>query len=354
MLATGSASADTGIKGCYTVEVDGYVDTSESLIGISRINEYRQANGQEPIKGDNTYEKEAVTRAAEFSMYYSKNRPSGLPGTSALVGIQTKNETFTAWFNRIDSDQKKILLDARWKTGWVGVFRTRSNTRYIAIHLSESEPKGANTPALYTSSNKKYPITFPMKEKCISWGTTFVDNVAGKELADDTLILKAGQEYYQLITYWNEAGDLRYFDSQYMTSSNPSVIYETEQGVLHTKNPGTSILTIKPAKEAKESASRTIVIRPNKVTGVKLTAKKKAMKISWKKTTGAAGYKVYRSTSKNGKYKLVKVASSKTASYTNKKLKKKKKYYYKVRAYVQSGDRRWYGSYSNTYGKKTK
>lgn len=100
--------------------------------------------------------------------------------------------------------------------------------------------------------------------------------------------------------------------------------------------------------------SKTLVVLPSKVTGVKLTAKKKAMKVAWKKTAGASGYKVYRATSKKGKYKCVKTASSKTTSFTNKKLKKNKKYYYKVCAFVKSGKRTYNGAYSTVVMKKAK
>ena len=55
-----------------------------------------------------------------------------------------------------------------------------------------------------------------------------------------------------------------------------------------------------------------------------------AIKISWKKANNAKKYQVWRATSKNGKYKLIKTTTAKT--FTNKKLITGKKYYYKVRA----------------------
>ena len=59
-----------------------------------------------------------------------------------------------------------------------------------------------------------------------------------------------------------------------------------------------------------------------------------------------SGYRIYRSTKKNSGYKYLKQLSSKTASYTNKKLKSGKTYYYKVRAYSDVFGDRYYGSYS--------
>jgi len=82
------------------------------------------------------------------------------------------------------------------------------------------------------------------------------------------------------------------------------------------------------------------VTKPAKVSGVKLAkATKKALKIKWKKTTGATGYYVYVATKKNGKYK--KIATIKGASkvtYTYKGLKSKKTYYFKIVAYRKGTD----------------
>jgi len=55
-----------------------------------------------------------------------------------------------------------------------------------------------------------------------------------------------------------------------------------------------------------------------------------AIKISWKKSTNAKKYEVYRATSKTGKYS--KVVTTKYRTYTNKSLTTGKTYYYKVRA----------------------
>ena len=48
--------------------------------------------------------------------------------------------------------------------------------------------------------------------------------------------------------------------------------------------------------------------------------------INWKKTTGAVGYYIYRSTSANGKFSKIKaVARGNTLKYTDKSVKKNKK-----------------------------
>lgn len=65
-----------------------------------------------------------------------------------------------------------------------------------------------------------------------------------------------------------------------------------------------------------------------------------AIKVTWKKASNAEKYQVYRATSKNGTYKLIKTTTAR--SYINKGLTTGTKYYYKVRAV--NGSRK--GAYS--------
>ena len=83
------------------------------------------------------------------------------------------------------------------------------------------------------------------------------------------------------------------------------------------------------------TGSKTITIKPKTITGVKATsAGYNRVKLSWAKTSGAAGYKIYRSTSKAGTYTLVKtISTNSTTSYTNTELTTGKTYYYRIRGY---------------------
>lgn len=72
-----------------------------------------------------------------------------------------------------------------------------------------------------------------------------------------------------------------------------------------------------------------------KVTGVDAVGYTyNAAKITWSKVSGAEGYAVYRSNSKNGEYKKIANVSAKNElSYTDKGLTCGNRYYYKVAAY---------------------
>ena len=58
------------------------------------------------------------------------------------------------------------------------------------------------------------------------------------------------------------------------------------------------------------------------------------LKISWKKGSGASGYRLYRSTSKKGTYtKIATISSGTTLTYTDSGLTSGKTYYYKIKSY---------------------
>jgi len=86
-----------------------------------------------------------------------------------------------------------------------------------------------------------------------------------------------------------------------------------------------------------------------KVKSFKATAKKKALKLRWKKVSGAAGYQIHISTKKNFKGAKKITVKKKKITYTASKLKSKKKYYVRIRAYKSYKDAN--GKSHKVYGK---
>jgi len=91
----------------------------------------------------------------------------------------------------------------------------------------------------------------------------------------------------------------------------------------------------------------------------KITAKSascNSIELNWNKVDKADGYEIYRATSKNGTYQLVKtIQNGSTLKEKDKKLKFNKKYYYKVRAYKKvNGVIAVTAEFSNAVSAKTK
>lgn len=352
--ASVNAVADSGL---YQVKIAGDICPSAGSRAMDLINQYRDANGKSSIERDNTRELMAITRAGEISVYYNAMRPSGTPGLDCIIGFydKDKGETIDSWFNKLDTIDPKLrkaLLEDQWKSGWVGVFRSEAGYCYVAVDLYPTATQGSTDPKY---SEGEYTLTVHVMDKCLNVKGLLCDKNAN--LYNKNTLTKGATYYYVVMNYnrvAEETMDVNLFYSQATKSSNTKVISATKEGILKAKYPGVAKVTVKPAAGSGLSMSKTLVVLPSKVTGVKLTAKKKAMKVAWKKTVGASGYKVYRATSKKGKYTCVKTASSKTTSFTNKKLKKNKKYYYKVCAFVKSGKKTYNGAYSTVVMKKAK
>lgn len=92
-----------------------------------------------------------------------------------------------------------------------------------------------------------------------------------------------------------------------------------------------------------QSKSNKLTVKPKKAT-LSVKKKGKGARLTWTKVKSVSGYKIYRSTSKNGKKVLVKtIKGNKAFSYTDKSVKKKKTYYYTVKAYVTKGKKQYEG-----------
>ena len=85
-------------------------------------------------------------------------------------------------------------------------------------------------------------------------------------------------------------------------------------------------------------------ILPGKTTSVSATQSTDSIKLTWKKVTGATGYRVYQYNSKTGKYEKIKTLTG--TSYTVKKLKAGTTYKFAVKAYSKAdGETLWASSY---------
>ncbi|MEG0918898.1 MAG: Ig-like domain-containing protein [Anaerovoracaceae bacterium] len=95
---------------------------------------------------------------------------------------------------------------------------------------------------------------------------------------------------------------------------------------------------------------------PTKVRVLKTFAKKNAASLKWSRATNNPdGYRIYKATSKNGKYTPVAwVKNGKAKTYTNKKLKTGKTYYYKVRAFKKINSKLEWGKFSPVKSVKVK
>ena len=129
-------------------------------------------------------------------------------------------------------------------------------------------------------------------------------------------------------------------------------------GSVDTTKEGKYTLTysVVDSDNNKVSKSAVITVIADKIPSTNLSAKLNSynsIKLTWNKVSGINGYEIYRSTSKTGKYSLIKtITSASTTSYTNTKLTTGKTYYYKIRSYKVSNNKNLYGNFSSIVSAK--
>ena len=140
--------------------------------------------------------------------------------------------------------------------------------------------------------------------------------------------------------------------------NNKTLVKNTDYTVSFKNNTsiGTATATIKGRGNYTGSKTITFKIVPKTVTNTKVSsATSSSIKLSWSKVSNASGYRIYRSTSKNGTYAKIKdITSKSTLNYTNSSLSSNKKYYYKIKSFKTVNGQRYYGYYSSITSGETK
>ena len=226
----------------------------------------------------------------EYEIYRSTKKTSGFKKIAATNKTSYTNKSLalnTTYYYKVRG--KQTTTNGTYYTNWSTVLARKtalggttlkvSKKTHNAVKLSWTKADGATKYKIYRSTNKSKGFKLV---KTVS-GTTYTN----KNLNTGTTY------YYKLVPYRGAA-----------------------------KGPTTKTVS------AKLTLEKTTI---SYVTPVGLGS----VQIKWAKVAGASGYKVYRATSKTGQYRLVK--TTKSTSYTDKKLSNNKTYYYKVKAYRKVG-----------------
>ena len=139
---------------------------------------------------------------------------------------------------------------------------------------------------------------------------------------------------------YNQIGKVTYTDT--VKSNNKTYTYKIQ--AYNTNNGKQGVGAYSSTKSAKTLAKA-------KITGI-TSSDEEVLKISWKKVSGAKGYIISRSTSKNSGYKKIDTVTGKT-SYSDDTVKAGKTYYYKVEAYNVNSGTKGYGGASDAVAGKT-
>lgn len=242
--------------------------------------------------------------------------------TSNTAGIQ-----FTSSVSKYQSFYKTIDT---WKD-----LKTKKTTARIKAFTSDTTEAATSTNGKVSSS--KYLATPRIKkayssaynEATLIW--TAVDNAKGYKIYRSTskngpYVRITNTTKTRFTDTKRKSGTTYYYRIRAYRSSGSKVLYSAYSNIVKVR------------------------VQPGKTTikGLKYVNNDTRIKLTWKKVSGANGYVLYRSTSKNGKYKKVKIIKSSSAtSCLLKPPASGKRYYYKLRAYRTVNGKRILGAYSS-------
>lgn len=158
-------------------------------------------------------------------------------------------------------------------------------------------------------------------------------------------------------TMIDKSGDIEtYQDKMYIDSVK---VYKTKQdssGETTTNvETTTSAETTKNIETTNNTSNNNIITNSKKTSIKSIKAKKKSLKISWKKVAGVNGYQLQYGSKKTMKdAKTVNINKATVSSKTIKNLKKKKKYYVRIRTFILNNGVSVYSPWSAKKAKKTK
>ena len=239
---------------------------------------------------------------ADYLGLIRRAKNAGFPCVLIEHAFLSNSGDVSNYLNSADKLKKVGVADAAGIAQYYGLKKRMSTVSWTSItskssselDLSWKKISDARGYYLYRSTDEKsgYKKIATIKKAA---ATTYTDTG-----------LKAGTKYYYKIKYYNADG----------TSKNSDVMcaYPMKK---------TSITSVVSDGSGK-------------------------LKISWKKGSGASGYRLYRSTSKKGTYtKIATISSGTDLTYTDSGLTGGKTYYYKIKSYRKQNGKTGYSSSSS-------
>ena len=164
-----------------------------------------------------------------------------------------------------------------------------------------------------------------------------------RKLATPTLTVTHKQAVSQNVIKWTKVAGAAKYEVQvsvnggtYKTLTTTSKLTYTHKNVVGGNVYRYRVIAKSATAQSAYSAVKTVTAMCPAPGGVKVALVAKKPVISWNTVSGAKKYQVYVSTSKTGKYTLLKTVTTKKLSH--KAAAKGKTYFYKVRAVDAKGN----------------
>lgn len=362
-----------------TVHISGTENYSYANEVLALVNQERARRGLSPLKPDQALMETAMQRAAELAMYYSHTRPDGTKCFTATsrgtrraeniaVGYPSPQAAVAAWIS--SPGHLANMTDSEMVSIGIGCFQDSGGIWHWVQFFDNA---AALEPALSGSSQVTRSVS-------IRKSLLHLQPVANQAFVCKDKGTTVSMDIYHVNELF-EASKPKLAASGFdFVSSNPVAATVDAGGMITVQGPGTAVITASVKGDASCAVTKTITVADHvyvasrveptyteegytlhtcsvcgdsykdsivprleqpqdsdsgkdiaNVSGLKASSASASIKLSWKKVSGAEGYRVYQYSGKKWK-KLATVTSGRT-SYTVKKLKSASGYRFAVKAY---------------------
>lgn len=317
----------------------------------------------ETVAGANTYVDSNVELGTK---YYYKVRAvynnGAVSEVSDAVAGRALQQVVTSYIK--SKSTKKLAISWEKVTGAKGYYIYRKNADTDAFELVNKVTSGSTLSYVDSvpANNKLY--TYKIQAYSTNNGKEGVgpksETIAGKSVGKTKILSVKPLDHKTLELSWKKvAGASGYeitrsaqIDGKYekiATISSGETLTYKDDTVKSGKTYYYKIQTVNKNNGKKGVSGYSAVVSAKTVKRMEIVSviskSENTLEIKWKESADVFGYRVKRSTDKDGTYKVIKtINSSGTTSYKDKKVEVGKKYYYKVEAILkQNGEKSYIG-----------
>ncbi len=293
-----------------------------------------------------------AVNADKYSGIITKNRNIEVTAdkNSNLIKLNKTSANLSAFktLKLTATVQNKAASAIKWKS---------SNTNYATVSSTGVvTPKwaGCGKTVTITASTTINGKTASVKSK-INIKKPNISSLKASKNTTSSITLKwnavSGCDGYEIYKYNNSTKKYSLYKRQ---KTNSIIIEKLSAGTSYKFQ----VLAYKSKNKKKYSTSRTAITtatQPKTPVLNKLSTSKSILKVQWAKVTGATGYEIYVSQSKNGTYTKKSTINKQTiTSQDINGLSKGTTYYVKIRAYKTVSGKKIYSNYSSIKSIKIK
>lgn len=296
-----------------------------------------------------------TTVTAGKTYYYKVSvitKNNGTSGYSAVVSGKTVTSTTISGVQGTSSTSLRISWAKSAGAGGYEIYRSTSkNGKYAKV----AAVKSAGT-VTYNDKSIKSNKTYYYKVRAynVNNGKTgysgYSEAAGGKGILVSKITGAYSQDTGALQLTWNEVTDAYRYQVSRSTSKNGSykAIATVKTASYEDKSAKTNtayyykVRVVNRVGKTNYYGSYSSAVAGTQIGKTSISSiqakSDTQLSISWKKVSGATGYRVYRSTSKNGTYTLIKsISKGSTTAYTDQALTPATTYYYKIQALNKVG-----------------